>query len=74
VRRRGVGERAIAVFGYVSSFTIAVHIDVGPNSFFGPGVVLRNQPTDFLPGAHPNACFLVRRRPLISRIAAGATR
>jgi hypothetical protein len=68
VRRRGVGERAIAVFGYVSSFTTAVHIDVGP------GVLFRSQPTDFLPGAHPNACFLVRRRPLISRIAAGATR
>jgi len=44
----------IAVFGYVSSFATPVHVDVGPNNFFSPGVLFRNQPTDFLPGAHSN--------------------
>lgn len=28
----------LAVFGYVSTFTTTVHIDVGPNHFFSPGV------------------------------------
>src|SRR6185312_16322964 len=42
------------VFGYVSSFATPVHVDVGPNNFFSPGVLFRNQPTDFLPGAHSN--------------------
>lgn len=44
----------IAVFGYVSSFATAQHFDVGPTNFFSPGVLFRNQPTDFLPGAHAN--------------------
>jgi hypothetical protein len=34
--------------------TSCLHIDVGPNNFFSPGVRFRNQPTDFLPGPHPN--------------------
>jgi Collagen triple helix repeat (20 copies) len=44
----------IAVFGYVSSFATPVHLDVGLNNFFSTGVLFRNQPTDFLPGAHAN--------------------
>jgi hypothetical protein len=44
----------IAVFGYVSSFATPVHVDIGVNNFFSPGVLFRNQPTDFLPGAHAN--------------------
>jgi hypothetical protein len=41
---------ASASFGYDSTFSSTVHIDVGPNNFFSPGVIFRNQPTDFLPG------------------------
>jgi hypothetical protein len=48
-------NEVIAVFGYVSSFDTTVHIDVGPNNFFSPGVLFRNQPTDFDPGLHLNA-------------------
>ena len=44
----------IAEFGYASTFTTTVHIDVGPNNFFSPGVLFRNQPTDFLPGVQTN--------------------
>jgi hypothetical protein len=44
----------IAVFGYVSTYSTTVHLDVGVNNFFSPGVLFRNQPTDFLPGAHTN--------------------
>lgn len=44
----------IAVFGYLSSFATTQHLDVGLNNFFSPGVLFRNQPTDFLPGAHAN--------------------
>jgi hypothetical protein len=44
----------IAEFGYASTFTTTVHIDVGPNNFFSPGVLFRNQPTDFVPGVQSN--------------------
>jgi hypothetical protein len=39
-------------FGYISTFTSTVHIDVGPNNFFSPGLLSRGQPTDFLVGEH----------------------
>jgi hypothetical protein len=41
----------LVVFGYVSTFTTTVQIDVGPNNFFSPGLLFRDQPTEFLPGA-----------------------
>jgi hypothetical protein len=41
---------ASASFGYISTFASTVHIDVGINNFFSPGVIFRNQPSDFLPG------------------------
>jgi hypothetical protein len=48
-----VNGQTITVFlGYDSTFATTVHIDVGPNNFFSPGVLFRNQPTDFAPGAN----------------------
>jgi len=44
----------LAFFGYASTYPTTVHIDVGENNFFSPGVIFRNQPTDFLPGLHQN--------------------
>ena len=41
-----------AYFGYAA--TGPVHRDVGPNNFFSPGVIFRNQPTDFEAGVHEN--------------------
>jgi hypothetical protein len=42
----------LAFFGYASTFSTTVHVDVGPHNFFSPGVLFRNQPTEFLPGFH----------------------
>jgi len=41
-----------AYFGYVNTSASTMHVDVGPNNFFSPGILFRNQPTDFLPGEH----------------------
>jgi hypothetical protein len=41
-----------AYFGYAA--TGPVHIDVGPDNFFSPGALFRNQPTDFEAGIHEN--------------------
>jgi hypothetical protein len=43
-----------AIFGYVSTFPEPVTLPVGPENFFSPGVLFRNQPTEFLPGLHDN--------------------
>ncbi|HEV8673476.1 MAG TPA: hypothetical protein VGX21_05470 [Methylomirabilota bacterium] len=32
--------------------TSPVTIEVGENNFFSPGVLFRNQPTEFFPGVH----------------------
>jgi hypothetical protein len=42
----------IAFFGYASTFTTTVHVDIGPSNFFSPGVLFRGQPSDFLIGLH----------------------
>jgi len=39
-----------AYFGYAA--TAAAHFDVGPDNFFSPGVLFRNQPLDFEAGVH----------------------
>jgi len=44
-----------AIFGYVSTGDTPVQIDVGPNNFFTPGVLFRNQPSMFQPGLHAAA-------------------
>jgi hypothetical protein len=36
-----------AYFGYSSTYSSAVQFDVGPQNFFSPGVLFRNQPTTF---------------------------
>ena len=41
-----------AFFGYISSHSAAVTIDVAENNFFSPGVIDRGQPTVFQPGVH----------------------
>lgn len=41
-----------AYFGYASSATTTVHLDVGQQNFFFPGISFRGQPTDFEPGVH----------------------
>jgi hypothetical protein len=42
----------LAFFGYASSFATPIQIEIGVNNFFSPGVLFRNQPTEFLPGLH----------------------
>ena len=44
-------------FGYASSFTTNVAIDVGSQNFFFPGSQNRNQPTVFEPGVHDRVFF-----------------
>lgn len=39
-------------WGYAA--TAPVHFDIGQNNFFSPGVLFRNQPTDFQAGVHEN--------------------
>ena len=39
-------------WGYAA--TAPVHLDVGQNDFFFPGVLFRHQPTDFQAGVHEN--------------------
>lgn len=52
VVRDDANNRLLAFFGYASSFQQPVTLDIGPNNFFSPGVLFRNQPTEFLPGVH----------------------
>ena len=42
----------IAFFGYASTFSTTVQVEIGPNNFFSPGVLFRGQPTNFLTGVH----------------------
>jgi len=44
----------LAFFGYGSSSTQEIDIPVGPNNFFFPGTLFRNQPTAFQPNLHLN--------------------
>jgi hypothetical protein len=44
-------------FGYVSTFTTSQALDIGPQNFFAPGVLFRNQPTVFDPGVHDRVFF-----------------
>jgi hypothetical protein len=44
----------LAFFGYASTFTTDVTIEVGLQNFFSPGAIFRNQPTVFHPGYHFN--------------------
>jgi hypothetical protein len=41
-----------AFFGYISTLSAGVTIDVGENNFFSPGIIDRGQPTILQPGLH----------------------
>jgi hypothetical protein len=45
-------NRLFAYFGYVSTHTGPVILDIGQQNFFFPGPLFRNQPTVFEPGVH----------------------
>jgi hypothetical protein len=48
------GTTETAFFGYTSTFSSPVNVDVGPNNFFTPGALYRGQPTVFNPGNFPH--------------------
>ena len=47
-------NRLTTYWGYSSTFQSPIHLDIGEDNFFSPGVLFRNQPTDFQPGVHEN--------------------
>ena len=47
-------NRLTTYWGYSSTFQSPLHLDIGEDNFFTPGILFRNQPADFQPGIHEN--------------------